>query len=112
MYNQTYYWCEGGHWSDGIKYNGMYCLHKTENHDKWRAEEDKRKEERRKAMSDPVPPTNNSKGKNKEEEGDKKRRRLILDDSIKSVLVTNCGYTPVECDNFVNEVHKDTEWRS
>ena len=47
--------------------------------------------------------------KDKEKEGDQKRHRLILDNSIKSVLVTNCGYTPVECDNFVNEVHKESE---
>ena len=108
MYNQTYWWCEGDQWSGGIKYNGMYCLHKTEDHDKWRTEEDKRKEERRKARSEPVPSTNDSKD-NKQEEGDEKRRKLVLDDSIKACLVTNCGLTPVECGNFVNEVHKESE---
>ena len=40
----TYHWCKGDHWHDGNVVNGMYCFHKTEEHDNWRKELDAAKE--------------------------------------------------------------------
>ena len=44
---RTHYWCKGDHWSAGVKHNGMYCTHKTADHDVWRKEMDEKKRIRR-----------------------------------------------------------------
>jgi hypothetical protein len=43
-----WYWCTKPHWSGGTEHNGMYCRHKTEDHDEWRRAIDAKRKEARK----------------------------------------------------------------
>ena len=46
-----WYWCTKPHWSNRKMYNGMYCRHKTEDHDKWRRAIDSKKDKSRKGLT-------------------------------------------------------------
>ena len=47
MNGKIYFWCTGDHWSNGVKYNGMYCMHDTSGHDAWHKEHDASKNSRK-----------------------------------------------------------------
>ena len=108
---RTYLWCEGDHWSGGVKYNGMYCNHSTEHHDQWRKIQDERSAARKNAPPPPdtkaeedkpsVPAESTSASDSKEP--DQKKWKLTMSDQLQSVLVTNTNLTPQQFQHLWNE---------
>ena len=90
--------CRGDHWSGGIKYNGMYCQHKTEEHDAWRKEMDAEKQKNGYSSEVKViegPKTDETPSASKEETlKAAKTLKLGLSDSLQAALTTQVGITP------------------
>ena len=100
---RKWYWCTKDHWSDGVKYNGMYCDHTTEEHDSWRKEKDADKNKRFKAREE-EPTIKVIKGPNeKPSSPDAKGKKLALSNSLQSVLTTEYGLTPDQFNHMWNQ---------
>ena len=90
--------CRGDHWSGGIKHNGMYCRHKTEEHDAWRKEMDAEKQKNGYSSEVKViegPKTDETPSASKEETlKPAETLKLGLSESLQAALGTNVGITP------------------
>ena len=84
----TWYWCKGDHYSNAIKYNGMYCTHRTEDHDAWRKalDEGRGKKNGDKKVSF-VPAVGDT-------STEPAQKRLALSEKLCTALITQCSLTP------------------
>lgn len=97
----TYHWCTGDHWSAGIKYNGMYCTHKTEEHDAWRKQQD---ESRKRRFEGTNRTSNTQSGGN----DDAKKKKLALSESLRTTLCTQVGVSSEVADRIWAEACRDS----
>ena len=86
--SNTWFWCKGDHYSNATKYNGMYCTHKTEDHDAWRKalDDEKAKKNGDKKVSF-APATG-------EAPTEPAQKRLALSEKLRTALTTQCSLTP------------------
>ena len=101
---QTYHWYKGDHWSAGVRYNGMYTTHKTEDHDAWRKDLDERKRIKREGGTHV--PINSNKRPGAEEFGGEKKK-LNLSERLQAALVTKAGLTENQFDHIWEEVNQE-----
>ena len=105
MGGTKYFWCTGDHWSGGVKHNGMYCTHKTEEHDAWRKEMDAKKSAERAAKHKPQPanPSENPKVV--------PQQKLGLSESLRTALCTNlcmhAGLSSEVADRIIEESNRE-----
>ena len=102
---QQYFWCVKDHYSGGQKYNGMYCLHKTDEHDAWRKELDELKHKQRQARGSSAPRTSTTAPK---PDGDAEKKKLALSESLRTALCTQAGLTQDVADRIWNEACKES----
>ena len=117
---RIWYRCMGDHYSDGVKYNDMYCDHKTEDHDLWRAQMDKfkaaKKESEQSATSESEPGSDKP-TKKRESAGDSdaasdkpdKKWKLAMNQGLMSALVTNTNLTPQQYQHIWTEIEANAD---
>ena len=128
---KMWYRCMGNHWSDGVKYNGMYCDHKTEDHDQWRAGMDKYRAAMKESEKSSSSESNQSSDKSSSsgiaanatststsdaktststsdaKEPDRKKWKLTMNNQLQSALVTNTNITPMQFQHLWTECEAD-----
>ena len=82
----------------------MYSLHKTEDHDAWRVEEDKKKEERRQTREQESASDKSSDSTKDDEVREPATQRLTLSNNMRAALVTQCGLSSDEVDQLYKDV--------
>jgi hypothetical protein len=101
---QTFHFCKGDHWSAGVKHNGMYTTHKTEDHDVWRKEMDEKRRIRREGGT--RVPTDSTKRPSAGETGGE-RKKLALSERLQAALVTKAGLSENQFEHIWEEVNKE-----
>ena len=113
--------CTRNHYSDGVKYNGMYCDHKTEDHDTWRAEFEKSKAAKREseqpATSGSDKPVEKAESAKSESAGNSesasgkpdKKWKLAMNQGLMSAVVTNANLTPQQYQAFWTKIEADAD---
>ena len=103
----THYWCRGGHWSGGVKHDGMYCTHKTSEHAAWRKAQDERNERRRQRPGG-RPPSNQGDKPPSNPPADAQAKKLALSESLRTALCTQAGLSSDVADRIWQEACRDS----
>ena len=87
---ETWYWCP--HHKHEDDYDGLYMKHDPDQgHKKWQIEKDKRKKQKSDKKNDSTPEVKNSQPK------------LILNDKLKTALMTSANMTKEQVDMFLED---------
>ena len=98
--------CKGDHWSGGVKYNGMYCTHDTDNHDAWRKnrDEEKKKKQLAKVATESAEKETAAAGKQ-----DTPTKKLSLSENLRAALTTHTGLSNDAFSRILEEAERDSE---
>ena len=117
---EIWHFCRKDHWSNGTKYNGMYCKHTTEGHDEWRRDFDAGKAAKGKSNNhqSPIvevvepPKVDGSIVPDKKQDGstlpEQNKKKLALSDNIQAALATQVGMTPDHWKSVWDEACEET----
>lgn len=97
--------CKGDHWSGGVKYNGMYCTHNTDNHEAWRKHRDEEKKKRQLAK---VGTESAEEEKANTEKPDASTKKLALSEKLRTALTTQAGLSQDAFSRIWEEVDRDS----
>ena len=101
----TFYWCTKDHWSNKVKYNGMYYTQHTNGHDIWRKQIDAKQKHRLEGTD-----ANKDSTTPKADEAQQKKLSLI-GESLRAALCTQAGLSSDVSDRLWKEACDDTGYQ-